>query len=53
MTKNLSAMAYMESEAPELAEAYKEQLREAKRLRSRTRQRLMAAAYKEKEKPTE
>ena len=45
MTKNLSAIAYMESEAPELAEAYKEQLREAKRMRSRIRQKAMAKAY--------
>ena len=53
MTKNLSALIFMEENSPELAEAYKEQLREAKRERSRVRQRAMAAAYKEKEKPTE
>ncbi len=43
-------MAYMEQEAPELAAAYKAELKEAKRERSRVRQRAMAAAYKEKEK---
>jgi spore coat protein CotF len=50
MTKNLSALIFMEENSPELAQAYKEQLREAKRMRSRIRQKAMAKAYaKEKE----
>lgn len=54
MSKNLSALVFMEQEAPELAEAYKEQLREAKRMRSRIRQKAMAKAYaKEKENTPE
>ena len=48
MSKNLSALAYMELEIPEHAERYKARVKEAKRERSRTRQRLMAAAYREK-----
>ena len=54
MTKNLSALIFMEENNPELAAAYKEQLREAKRERSRIRQKAMAKAYADsKEKPQE
>ena len=50
MTKNLSALVFMESRDPTMAEAYRETLREAKRERSRVRQKAMAKAYaKEKE----
>ena len=45
MTKNLSALAYMELEIPEHAERYKSRVKEAKRQRSRERQRLMAKAF--------
>ena len=54
MSKNLSALAYMELEIPEHAERYKMTVKEAKRQRSRDRQRLMAKAFAgSKEKPTE
>lgn len=54
MTKNLSALAFLEQESPDLAERYKQTVKEAKRERSRTRQRLMTKAFAgSKEKPTE
>jgi vacuolar-type H+-ATPase subunit H len=46
MTKNLSALAYMELEIPEHADRYKTKVLEAKRERSRIRQKAMSAAYK-------
>jgi hypothetical protein len=45
MPKNLSALAFLEQENPDLAERYKMTVKEAKRERSRTRQRLMAKAF--------
>ena len=54
MPKNLSALAFLEQESPDLAERYKSRVKEAKRQRSRERQRLMAKAFAgSKEKPTE
>ena len=54
MSKNLSALAFLEQEDPDLAERYKARVKEAKRQRSRERQRLMAKAFAgSKEKPTE
>jgi hypothetical protein len=53
MSKNLSALVFMEQNDPALASLYKAELKEAKRQRSRERQRAMAAAYKEKEKDLE
>ena len=50
MTKNLSAIAFMDENDPALASLYRETLKEAKRERSRVRQKAMAKAYaKEKE----
>jgi len=46
MTKNLSALAFLEEQNPELANKYKDLVKEAKRARSRERQKLMSAAYK-------
>jgi hypothetical protein len=45
MAKNLSALAYMSENAPELAERYLEKVKQAKRERSKLRQRLMAKAF--------
>ena len=54
MTKNLSALAFFEDRDPEGVLIYKEQLLEAKRQRSRDRQKAMAKAYaKEKENTPE
>jgi len=46
MSKNISALTFMEDHDPALAELYKSKLREAKRARSRERQRKMSEAYK-------
>ena len=45
MTKNLSALSFLEQESPDLAERYKARVKEAKRERSKLRQRLMAKAF--------
>jgi hypothetical protein len=52
MTKNLSALAYMEERNPDMANSYREVLKEAKRARSRERQRAMSKAYAESDKNT-
>ena len=54
MSKNLSALAFLEDQDPDLADKYKQLVKEAKRQRSRERQRAMAKAFAgSKEKPTE
>ena len=52
MTKNLSALAYLEEVSPALANDYKFRVKEAKRARSRERQRAMSKAYAESDKTT-
>ena len=52
MTKNLSALAFLEEQNPELADKYKNLVLETKRARSRERQRAMAKAYFESVKKT-
>ena len=54
MSKNLSALLWLDENHPELAEVYREKVKDFKRARSRERQRLMAKAFAgSKEKPTE
>jgi hypothetical protein len=45
MPKNLSALAFLEQENPDLAAAYKAKVKESKRRRAREFQRKMAKAY--------
>ena len=52
MPKNLSALAFMEEYDPPLADKYKDLVKEAKRARSRDRQRAMSKAYAESDKNT-
>ena len=48
MPKNLSALAFLEQEDPDLADRYKTKVLEAKRARSRDYQKKLMKAYKEK-----
>jgi hypothetical protein len=50
MTKNLSALTFMEDRDPAMAEVYKMQVKEAKRARSRDYQKKLMKAYKENTK---